>query len=40
MKTTENDLLGLVDYLRDGALSGIQEEWFTRCANWVEEKIK
>lgn len=40
MKATKNDLEGLVDYLREGEHGGVEEEWFTRCADWVEESVK
>jgi hypothetical protein len=38
-QATKNDLLGLIDYLKEGAGGGVEEKWFERCAEWVEKNI-
>lgn len=42
MKATQNDILGLIDYLNesDCALYEDAIEWHTRCVNWITEKLE
>jgi len=39
---SRNDLLGLIDYLEEGAVENYDQEtagWFNRCAAWVKARI-
>ncbi len=45
MKATQNDILGLIDYLNESdfdslALYEDAIEWHTRCVNWITEKLE
>ena len=45
MKATQNDILGLIDYLNESdfdslALYEDAIEWHTRCVNWIIEKLE
>jgi hypothetical protein len=45
MKATQNDILGLIDYLNESdfdslALYEDALEWHTRCVSWITEKLE
>lgn len=42
MKATKDDLLGLVDYMKEASQEAFGEEdaaWWLRCADWIKTAI-
>lgn len=42
MKATKNDLLGLVDYIKEASDQAILAEdaaWWIRCADWIQKEM-